>query len=99
MNVDWNLQTAKLAYTAGMNSLQYTIRNVPADLDAELRRQARASGRSLNAVVVETLEQAKLPPTATIHDDLDWFVGALPGGEGEFDAAQAWLDALPTAPE
>jgi hypothetical protein len=48
--------------------------------------------------VVETLEHAKLPSSAVIHDDLDWFVGNAPGGESDLDAAQAWLDALPTEP-
>lgn len=84
------------AYNAGMSSIQYTVRGVPTDLDAELRREARATGKTLNALVVETLEHAKLPSTVVIHDDLDWFVGNAPGGGSEFDAAQAWLEALPT---
>jgi hypothetical protein len=83
------------AYTAGMNSIQYTVRGVPPDLDAELRREARTSGKTLNALVVETLEHAKLPSPTAIHDDLDWFVGSATGGEGDAGAAQAWLDALP----
>jgi hypothetical protein len=78
-----------------MNSIQYTVRGVPPELDAELRREAHTTGKTLNSVVVETLEHAKLPPAAVIHDDLDWFVGNAPGGESDFDAAQAWLDALP----
>jgi hypothetical protein len=82
-----------------MNSHQYTIRNVPANLDAELRREARTRGRSLNAVVLETLEHAKLPASTILHDDLDWFVGAATEDDGQFDAAQRWLDALPSAPE
>jgi len=35
-----------------MKSIQYTVRGVPQDLDAELRKEARATGRTLNAVVV-----------------------------------------------
>jgi hypothetical protein len=81
-----------------MDSIQYTIRSIPTDLDAELRREARASGKSLNAVVVETLEHAKLPSSAVVHDDLDWFVGNAPSDEDDLEAAQAWLDALPTEP-
>jgi hypothetical protein len=80
-----------------MDSIQYTVRGVPAELDAELRREARTSGKTLNAVVVETLEQAKLPTPAVIHDDLDWFVRSTPGGGDDRDAL-AWLDALPTEP-
>jgi hypothetical protein len=81
-----------------MSGIQYTVRGIPPDLDAELRREARAAGKTLNAVVVETLEQAKLPSETIVHDDLDWFVGSAPAGEDDIDAAQAWLDALPTEP-
>ncbi len=78
-----------------MKSIQYTVRGVPQSLDAELREEARATGRTLNAVVVETLEQAKLPQAAA-RDDLDWFIGSARPGEREHeDAAQAWLDSLP----
>ncbi len=78
-----------------MNSIQYTIRGVPPDLDTELRREVRATGKTLNGLVVETLEHAKLRSTAVTYDDLDWFVGSAPSGEDDSDAAQAWLDALP----
>ncbi|HEV2997673.1 MAG TPA: hypothetical protein VGX16_01090 [Solirubrobacteraceae bacterium] len=81
-----------------MSSTQYTVRGVPPDLDAELRREARTTGKTLNALVVETLEHAKLPPSAAVHDDLDWFLGEAPGGESDSEAAQAWLDALPADP-
>ncbi len=85
---------AKYAYTAGMQSIQYTVRGVPAELDAELRREARATGKTLNSLVVETLEQAKLPLSTVVHEDLDWFIGAL-DVEDDFDSALTWLDALP----
>ena len=35
--------------------MQYTLRNVPAFLDRALRRTARATGASLNEVVLEAL--------------------------------------------
>ena len=81
-----------------MDGIQYTIRRVPRSLDSELRREARSSGKSLNTLVVETLQQAKLPSSAVAHDDLDWFVGKETRGQDDSDAAQAWLDALPTDP-
>jgi hypothetical protein len=81
-----------------MNSIQYTVRGVPPELDAELRREAHATGKTLNALVVETLEHAKLPSSAVVHDDLDWFVGNASSGERDLDGALAWLDALPTEP-
>jgi hypothetical protein len=81
-----------------MSSIQYTIRGVPPELDAELRQEARTTGKTLNALVVETLKNAKVPPSDHIHDDLDWFVGNAPGSESEVDAAMEWLDALPVEP-
>jgi hypothetical protein len=92
------LTPALYAYNAGMSSIQYTVRGVPPDLDEELRREARTTGKTLNALVVETLEHAKLPSSGVVHDDLDWFVGKASGGESDLDAAQAWLDALPAEP-
>ena len=44
-----------------MNSRQYTIRSVPDRVDRELRKRAKAEGKSLNAVIVELLEQAVVP--------------------------------------
>jgi HicB family len=78
-----------------MSGIQYTIRRVSPALDAELRREATETGKTLNTVVVQTLENAKLPSTASAHDDLDWFIGHAPASAGEEAGAQAWLDALP----
>jgi hypothetical protein len=71
---------------------------VSPNLNAESRREAHKAGKTPNALVVETLAQAKLPSAAVVHDDLDWLIGKTPGGEDEPDAAQTWLDALPTEP-
>jgi hypothetical protein len=78
-----------------MSGIQYTVRGVRPELDAELRREARTSGKTLNSLVVETLEHAKLPSSVIAHDDLDWFVGNASSGESDVDAAQVWLDGLP----
>jgi hypothetical protein len=86
---------AEIAYTVGVSGIQYTVRGVPPALDAELRREASTSGKTLNTVVVETLEHAKLPGGAVAHDDLDWFVGSLPPYDETSKDAQAWLDSLP----
>jgi hypothetical protein len=86
---------ANSAYNAGIARIQYTIRGVPPALDTELRREASETGKTLNAVVVKTLENAKLPSTGSEHDDLDWFVGHTPADRGDEADAQAWLDALP----
>lgn len=81
-----------------MSGIQYTVRGVSSKLDAELRREARTSGKTLNSLVVETLEQAKLPSPDAVHDDLDWFIGCAPDDGGDFDAALAWLNDLPVEP-
>ena len=81
-----------------MSGIQYTVRGVPPALDAELRREARTTGKTLNSLVVETLQHAKLSPSSVVHGDLDWFVGSAPGDEDDLDAAQAWLDGLPAEP-
>ncbi len=81
-----------------MSGIQYTIRRVSPLLDAELRREASETGKTLNAVVVQTLENAKLPLTANEHDDLDWFIGRMHVDAGGDAGAQAWLDALPVEP-
>jgi hypothetical protein len=80
-----------------MPRIQYTIRRVSPALDAELRREASETGMTLNAVVVQTLENAKLSSLASEHDDLDWFIGRMSSAGTEADA-QAWLDALPVEP-
>ena len=38
--------------------MQYTIRNIPKEVDRVLRRRARQQGRSLNDVLVEALSAA-----------------------------------------
>lgn len=35
--------------------MQYTLRNIPAEVDQTLRRRAREEGKSLNAVALEAL--------------------------------------------
>jgi hypothetical protein len=81
-----------------MDGIQYTVRGVSPKLDAELRREARTSGKTLNSLVIETLEQAKLSFQDVLHDDLDWFIGSAPDDGGDFDAALAWLNDLPAEP-
>lgn len=38
--------------------IQYTLRNIPAEVDRALRRAAREAGKSLNQTAVEILERA-----------------------------------------
>lgn len=63
-----------------MNTRQYTIRNIPPQLDRLLRKRAQLSGKSLNQLVLEDIAaQNNTPLTSqptTILQSLDWFVGA-----------------------
>ena len=57
--------------------MQYTVRDIPPALDAELRRRARAQGKSLNAVTVEVLIRgAGLGETPVKRRDLSDLVGS-----------------------
>ena len=49
------LYACMFACIAYNKCMQYTIRNVPRNLDEALRRAARQQGKSLNEVTVETL--------------------------------------------
>jgi plasmid stability protein len=60
-------------YNAGM---QYTLRNIPKNLDRALRDKARAERKSLNAVALDALKRGLgLNGEAVRYDDLDWFFG------------------------
>lgn len=76
--------------------MQYTIRAIPKPLDAALRRQAKDSGKSLNEVVIETLQKgAGVQADDVVFTDLDWFVGSKVVSGTELDAALDWLDSVP----
>jgi plasmid stability protein len=67
--------------------MRYTLRNIPAALDDELRRRARAAGKSLNAVAIEALRRgAKLGEEAPRQRDLGDIAGTWTEDD-EFDQA------------
>ena len=55
---------------------QYTIRSVPAALDAVLREKARRQRKSLNQVVLEALSGGAGVLAETRYSDLDGFFGS-----------------------
>jgi hypothetical protein len=77
-----------------MNSIQYTIRGIPEELDRHLREDARAADKSLNRLIIERLEQASLPTGPPYHS-LDWFFGSEQEPDDQEDVALRWLDSLP----
>ncbi len=70
-----------------MTTIQYTIRSVPKDVDAFLRRQASLQHKSLNQVVLEYITQATKLDLQQQDDDFAWLIGA-----NTMDAAT--LDAI-----
>jgi hypothetical protein len=85
---------AQREYNAGMKSIQYTVRAVPAKLDKALRRQSKSSGKSLNEIVIAALEKGSGVNNQVTYHDLDWFIGgkSLPD---EFSQDLNWLDSVP----
>lgn len=67
--------------------MQYTLRDVPPTVDAELRRRARATGKSLNAVLIEALKRGTgLGEVPLPHRDLRDIAGTWVEDD-EFDRA------------
>jgi hypothetical protein len=81
-------------YNVGMNSIQYTIRSIPTKLDHALRQRSKVTGKSLNEIVIATLEKGAGITAHSEFDDLDWFIGGK-SLDGSFDEDLNWLDNLP----
>ncbi len=66
---------------------QYTIRNLPAQLDQKLRQKTREERKSLNEVVVEALKQGVgLSEQPCFFHDLDSLAGSWKE-DSEFEAS------------
>jgi|CXWL01.1.fsa_nt_gi hypothetical protein len=59
-----------------MSALQYTIRNVPAEVDRVLRRRAKDADKSFNQVALEALA-AGTAQSLTPKRDLSEVIGSL----------------------
>ena len=70
-----------------MTKIQYTIRNIPPEVDRVIRKRADQSGQSFNQTVVDLLTLQTFGSTSTPADDnFDWFFGSMTLDE-EFDKA------------
>ncbi len=81
-----------------MNSIQYTIRNIPEPVNQALRRRAKRTGKSFNQTVVDALEQASgvVCEPEPRYTDLDWLRGTMTAEDKKaFDEGAEWLDELP----
>jgi plasmid stability protein len=47
-----------------MNTVQYTIRGIPLDVDKMLRKRAKREGKSFNKTIVDLLESSLFTKTA-----------------------------------
>lgn len=82
---------AGIAYTQCM---QYTVRNIPEQLDQELRRLARQEGRSLNDIALQAMARGiGYAPQPARHRDLSGIAGSWKE-DPEFEAAVADQDAI-----
>ncbi len=74
--------------------MQYTIRNIPAELDRSLREQARKRGISLNDAAIEAMMHGLgVAESEPVYGDLDDLAGTwMP--DPEFDAAVADQDTV-----
>lgn len=78
---------AYIVYIVGMNTVQYTIRGIPKDLDAMIRKRAARTGKSFNKTVVEILSTEVTGSTTLSKDTIfDKLRGANLLDEG-FDEA------------
>lgn len=74
--------------------MQYTLREIPPTVDAELRRRAKDEGKSLNTVAIEALTRgAGLGETPVRQRDLGDIAGTWQE-DPEFDQAIAEQDQI-----
>ena len=77
-----------------MDSMQYTIRAVPEEIDRALRQRARREARSLNAVVIDALARGlALDAEPARHTDLDHLIGTWQD-DPDFDRAVAEFERI-----
>lgn len=75
----------RIMYTVGMSNIQYTIRNVPPDLDKSLRLRSKKHQQSFNTTLIKALQLSTDISLGTAKD-LDWFYGSGGIGQTELDS-------------
>jgi hypothetical protein len=61
-----------------MPTIQYTVRSVPPRVDRIVRKTSRLTGKSINQIIIDAIENTYLPGPSTLKgalSGLDWFVG------------------------
>lgn len=72
-------------YTVGMSNIQYTIRNIPEDLDKKLRLRSKKRGESFNKTLIQALNSSTAQNN-NASSDMDWFYGSGDIGSEELQA-------------
>ena len=77
-----------------MKTIQYTIRQVPEQVDRFLRQQAKKSNKSLNSVLLDILKRGVGATEELVeYHDLDELAGSwIP--DPEFDAAMEAFESI-----
>lgn len=77
-----------------MKTIQYTIRKIPKALDEKLRIASKETSKSLNTLIIETLEKRFIHPEKRQRcQDLNHFSGSWED-DPEFDKAIELLDNI-----
>jgi hypothetical protein len=77
-----------------MSAIQYTVRSVPRRLDKQIRQKAATEHKSMNNVLLESLEHGLgLGDEKPLHHDLDSFYGRWQKDAG-FDKAMKEFDRV-----
>jgi hypothetical protein len=67
-------------------AIQYTIRNIPPEVDMALKKRAKISKKSFNQVVVEELSKSTIKTKG--DNRFGWLVGTMTDADAEaFDKA------------
>jgi plasmid stability protein len=79
-----------------MKSIQYTIRNVPPEVDRILRARARKTGKSFNSTIVDSISRGTLQKKDTTFDKFYRASAKLTKKDHQaFDESIKWLKSLP----
>ncbi len=85
---------APITYSEGMKTMQYTIRQVPPQIDRLIRQQVKKSHTSLNGVLLSILERGVGAANEPIeYHDLDELAGTWVA-DPEFDASMEAFESI-----
>lgn len=69
-----------------MKAIQYTIRNIPPEVDKYYRTKAKLSGKSLNQVIIDDLVKKTGNKPKSVVRSLEWFIGSNTIEQSCYDA-------------